>query len=89
MEVRPGQRQTDAGQIPVDWICDELSKFLGFISYGFTNPMPTVADGVFMITAADVSGGRLQLETARKTSEAAYRTLLSPKSKPRPNVVVN
>ena len=43
--------------------------------------MPTVHDGVFMITAADINDGRLQLETARKTSETAYRTLLTAKSK--------
>jgi len=81
--VRSGYKQTDAGLIPDDWICDELSKFLGFISYGFTNPMPTVLDGIFMITAADVNGGRLQLQTARKTSEAAYKSLLTAKSKPK------
>jgi len=83
VEVRSGYKQTDAGLIPDDWICNELSKFLGFISYGFTNPMPTVLDGIFMITAADVNGGRLQLQTARKTSEAAYKSLLTAKSKPK------
>lgn len=88
MEVRPSYTMTDAGLIPDDWICDELSKFLGFISYGFTNPMPTAADGVFMITAADVNGGRIEFETARKTSEAAYRTLLTAKSRPKPNDIL-
>ena len=41
-----------------------------------------------MITAADINDGRLQLETARKTSEAAYRTLLTAKSKPRKNDIL-
>jgi type I restriction enzyme S subunit len=50
--------------------------------------MPTVQDGVFMITAADINDGRLQLETARKTSESAYRTLLTAKSKPRQNDIL-
>ena len=88
MEVKPGYRQTEAGVIPEDWACEKLSAFFSLISYGFTNPMPTVHDGVFMITAADINDGRLQLETARKTSEMAYRTLLSAKSKPRQNDVL-
>ena len=88
MEVKPGYKQTEVGVIPEDWVCEELSKFFSFISYGFTNPMPTVHDGVFMITAADINYGRLQLEGARKTSEAAYRALLTAKSRPRANDVL-
>jgi len=88
MDVKPGYKMTDVGVIPEDWTCELLSEFFSFISYGFTNPMPTVQDGVFMITAADINDGRLQLETARKTSEAAYRTLLTAKSKPRKNDIL-
>lgn len=86
--IPPGYKQTEVGVIPEDWACEELSKFFSFISYGFTNPMPTVHDGVFMITAADINYGRLQLEGARKTSESAYRALLTAKSKPRANDVL-
>jgi type I restriction enzyme S subunit len=88
MEVKPGYKQTEAGVIPEEWECAKLLNFLSFISYGFTNPMPTVQDGVFMVTAADINDGRIQLETARKTSESAYRTLLTAKSKPRPNDIL-
>ena len=88
MEVRPGYKVTEVGVVPNDWECARLSEFLAFISYGFTNPMPTVQDGIFMITAADINDGRLRLETARKTSESAYRTLLTAKSKPRPNDIL-
>ncbi len=88
MEVKPGYKRTEVGVIPEEWVCAKLSEFFSFISYGFTNPMPTVHDGVFMITAADINDGRLQLETARKTSETAYRTLLTAKSKPRQNDVL-
>ena len=88
MELMPGYKRSDVGVIPDDWTCEPLSQFFAFISYGFTNPMPTVHDGIFMITAADINDGRLQLETARKTSEMAYRTLLSPKSRPRPNDIL-
>ena len=85
MELKPGYKQTEVGVIPEDWSCEPLSSFFSFISYGFTNPMPTVQDGVFMITAADINDGRLLLKTARRTSEFAYRTLLTAKSKPRQN----
>ncbi|MEN9653679.1 MAG: hypothetical protein RL303_1399 [Verrucomicrobiota bacterium] len=88
MDVKPGYKQTEVGVIPEEWECAKLSEFFSFISYGFTNPMPTVHDGVFMITAADINDGRLQLETARKTSETAYRTLLTAKSKPRKNDIL-
>jgi type I restriction enzyme S subunit len=88
MEVKPGYKQTEVGVIPEEWACEELSEFFSFISYGFTNPMPTVHDGVFMITAADINYGRLQIETARKTSEIAYRTLLTAKSKPQKNDIL-
>jgi type I restriction enzyme S subunit len=88
MELKSDYKHTEAGVIPEDWACERLSEFLSFISYGFTNPMPTVQDGVFMITAADINDGRLQFETARKTSEAAYRTLLTAKSKPRKNDIL-
>ncbi len=50
--------------------------------------MPTVQDGVLMITAADINDGRLQLETARKTSETAYRTFLTAKSRPIKNDIL-
>ena len=86
--MNPGYKQTEAGVIPEAWECAKLSEFLSFISYGFTNPMPTVSDGVFMITATDIANGRLQLETARKTSVSAYRSLLTAKSKPRPNDIL-
>ena len=49
MRVTQRYKLTDAGLIPADWICEELSKFLAFISYGFTNPMPTVLDGIFIL----------------------------------------
>jgi len=86
--VKSGYKNTDAGIIPEDWVCAKLSEFFSFISYGFTNPMPTVQDGIFMITAADINHGRLQLETARHTSKTAYQTLLTAKSKPKSNDIL-
>jgi type I restriction enzyme, S subunit len=88
MEVRDGYAQSAVGLIPGDWACKPLADFLSFISYGFTNPMPTVADGVYMITAADIDHGKLQLTSARKTSISSFQKLLTAKSKPRVNDVL-
>lgn len=88
MEVMPGFKRTEAGLIPDTWECEKLAELISFISYGFTNPMPTVHDGIYMLTAADINNGRLQLESARKTSNQAYQTLLTGKSKPRPNDIL-
>ncbi|MFZ1492393.1 MAG: restriction endonuclease subunit S [Candidatus Competibacter denitrificans] len=74
--------------VPEDWECNKLEDYFSLISYGFTNPMPTVEHGVYMITAADINEGRIQLESARKTTETAYRTLLTAKSKPRKNDIL-
>lgn len=83
MELNDGYAQSAVGLIPIDWSCQPLADFLSFISYGFTNPMPTVADGVYMITAADIDQGKLQLASARKTSISSFEKLLTAKSKPR------
>ena len=88
MEVKAGYKQREVGVIPEDWECEKLEEYFSFISYGFTNPMPTVDHGIFMVTAADINEGRIQLESSRKTTEVAYRTLLSPKSKPKKNDIL-
>lgn len=74
---------TELGEIPNDWLVEPLSKFLLYISYGFTNPMPTVNSGVYMITARDINNGRIQYATARCTTQSAYDGLLTDKSRPR------
>jgi type I restriction enzyme, S subunit len=79
----PGYKQTEVGVIPEDWEVSPLEEFTSFISYGFTNPMPTSESGVYMITAKDINQGRIQFDTARCTTEEAYRTLLTAKSRPK------
>lgn len=83
MEVKPGYKQTEVGPVPIEWTTSPLREFLSFISYGFTNPMPTSESGIYMVTARDISKGRIQFDTARCTTEQAYRLLLSDKSRPR------
>jgi len=74
--------------IPDDWECKELQHYFSFISYGFTNPMPTVFDGIYMITANDINDGRIKFETARRTTEQAYKKLLTDKSRPKKNDIL-
>ncbi len=83
--IPEGYKQTEVGIIPEDWIVEPLEHFTSFISYGFTNPMPTVYDGPPMITARDINQGRIQYSTARCTSDDAFKKLLTPKSKPKVN----
>ncbi|WP_270698494.1 restriction endonuclease subunit S [Aeromonas sp. QDB05] len=71
------------GVIPEDWIVEPLENFTSFISYGFTNPMPTTVSGPFMITARDISNGKIQYGDARATSAEAFDKYLTPKSKPK------
>ncbi|MEA3487003.1 MAG: restriction endonuclease subunit S, partial [Thermodesulfobacteriota bacterium] len=83
MELKEGYKQTEVGVIPGDWEVSPLEAFTSFISYGFTNPMPTSESGVHMITAKDINSGKIQFDTARCTTEEAYRTLLTAKSRPK------
>jgi len=76
-------KQTEVGVIPEDWIVEPLENFTSFISYGFTNPMPTTVSGPFMITARDISNGKIQYGDARATSAEAFDKYLTPKSKPK------
>jgi type I restriction enzyme, S subunit len=80
--VRAGYKQTAVGVIPSDWDVVPLEACTSFISYGFTNPMPTAVSGVYMITAKDINFGKIQFDSARCTSEEAYRTMLTAKSRP-------
>ena len=83
--VKKGYKQTEVGVIPEDWEVNELEQYYSYISYGFTNPMPTTKSGIFMITAKDIQDGKLNYKTARTTSEQAYSTFLTAKSKPKKN----
>ncbi len=65
------------------WVTAPLADCLELITYGFTNPMPTVDAGPYMITAKNVIGGRIDYASARRTSQKAYDTLLTDKSRPR------
>ena len=83
--ISAGYMQTEVGIIPKDWVVEPLENFTAFISYGFTNPMPTTTSGPFMITARDIANGRIQYNSARTTDLNAFNELLTSKSKPQKN----
>jgi len=70
------------GRVSATWKITRLGWLCDFISYGFTNPMPTTDDGPFMLTATDIDFQRIKYDEARRTEEAAFDNLLSDKSKP-------
>ncbi len=70
------------GNVPEHWHVGPLRDALDLITYGFTNPMPDSDEGPWKLTAKDIVDGRIRYETARRTTEIAFRTLLTDKSRP-------
>lgn len=60
---------------------EPLDNYLDLITYGFTTPMPDTNFGPWKVTAKDIIYGKINYDTARKTSEEAYQALTT-KSKP-------
>jgi type I restriction enzyme S subunit len=65
------------------WSTTTLGRCLTRATYGFTNPMPTVDDGPYLLTANDIGDGVIKYSTARRTSEEAYSTAITDKCRPR------
>ncbi len=65
------------GDVPVHWELVPLSSVISYLSYGFTNPMPSFHDGegVPLLTANDIGEGTVKFETARKTTREAFSAL--------------
>ena len=76
------------GQIPSHWDAQPLARCLRRITYGFTNPMPSVNDGPYMLTANDIGDGEVQWDTARRTTREAFAHELTAKSRPEPGDVL-
>jgi type I restriction enzyme S subunit len=70
------------GDVPAHWEVTRFGWVCDYISYGFTNPMPTADDGPYMLTANDIEYGGVKYESARRTSRDAYETLLTDKCRP-------
>ncbi len=74
---------SDWGTIPSGWNVAPLGNFTSRVTYGFTNPMPITTEGPYLVTAKDVRGGRIDYASARHTSEEAYASKITDKSRPR------
>jgi type I restriction enzyme S subunit len=59
-----------------------FDEIIDRITYGFTNPMPEAESGPYLITARDVKWGEIQYDSCRRTTEEAFETLVSDKSRP-------
>jgi len=73
--------------VPEDWTVAELQHFLKWITYGFTNPMPTTKRGPLKLTAKNIRDGRIDYLSARHTSKEAFDKLTK-KSKPKVNDIL-
>lgn len=75
-------------RVPEEWEVKELRNYTTYISYGFTNPMPEAPEGPYLITAANVNEGRILYESCRRTTEKAFKELLTNKSRPKLNDIL-
>lgn len=65
-----------------------LGDYLSLITYGFTNPMSDASIGPWKVTAKDITNGRINYSTARKTTQEEFDELLTSKSKPQINDIL-
>lgn len=78
----------DTVEVPIQWEVTELESYLDLITYGFTNPMQDTDEGPWKITAKDIIDGHISYETARHTSQYAFNSDLTEKSKPKINDIL-
>ncbi len=85
---KPERNLTHFGSLPEDWTVGKREDFLDWITYGFTCPMPTSQTGPLMVTAKDLDGNRINIESARKTTKKAFDENLTGKSRPKINDIL-
>ena len=61
--------------VPQGWVWVRWDQITDWITYGFTRPMPHVADGIPIVTGKNVNYGKIILETADRTTEEAFAQL--------------
>jgi type I restriction enzyme S subunit len=76
-------KDTEIGKIPRTWEVATYGKLTDRITYGFTNPMPHVDMGHYIITAKNIVDGKIDYSSAVVTSEEAYSESLTEKSRPK------
>jgi type I restriction enzyme S subunit len=75
-------KDIETGKIPRAWEVATYGKVTDRITYGFTNPMPHVDTGHYVITAKNIIDGKIDYSSAAVTSEEAYSESLTEKSRP-------
>lgn len=70
------------GEVPAHWETTRVGWIATYLSYGFTNPMPSADDGPHMLTANDVGDMEIRWDTCRRTSENAWKYAITNKSRP-------
>ncbi|RUT08457.1 restriction endonuclease subunit S [Dulcicalothrix desertica PCC 7102] len=75
-------KKTKIGEIPVGWEVVNYQDISKRLTYGFTNPMPTTDKGPWMVTATNISEGRINYNETRHTCQKAFDELLTDKSRP-------
>ena len=71
------------GEVPEHWEVTKVGWVLEYLSYGFTNPMPTSDEGPYMLTATDISFNEILFDQARTTTTNAYDNFITDKSRPK------
>lgn len=69
------------GDVPEHWDVRTVGAVCSYLSYGFTNPMPTADEGPYMLTANDIREGYIDFDNARMTTPDAFHGLTA-KSRP-------
>jgi type I restriction enzyme, S subunit len=72
---------------PDGWTWGTWDQLSNWVTYGFTRPMPHVAEGIPIITAKHVSGARIDFGTADLTTRDAFEKL-SEKDRPWPGDIL-
>lgn len=89
---KPHHFEKDTGSrynsLPPGWSIATLGQVAKYVTYGFTNPMPTTDDGPWLLTAADIGYGYVNLARARHTSDGAFNRSLTNKSRPKPGDIL-
>jgi type I restriction enzyme S subunit len=62
-------------EAPNLWTCATWSQLSNWVTYGFTRPMPHVKDGVPIVTAKNISNGRINFTNTHKTPYEAFSKL--------------
>lgn len=74
-------KQKEWKQVIFDDVCQK-------ITYGFTNPMPHVEDGAWLITATNIRNGKINYAHALKTDWKSFNELITDKSRPKIGTVL-